>query len=92
MIGYSRKCHRPRTSSRHKEQRGGTEYGLSPACKDDNICLDLRFISGVVMEVPVAAWLVLEQTLLAQHPLMLFRCRIYYGFLAPCSRRGIGTM
>ena len=27
MICHSNKCHRPRTSSCHKEQRGGTEYG-----------------------------------------------------------------
>ena len=27
MICHSNKCHAPRTSSCHKEQRGGTEYG-----------------------------------------------------------------
>ena len=27
----ARKCHRPRTSSCHDEQLGGTEYGLSSA-------------------------------------------------------------
>ena len=27
MICHSNKCHRPRTSSCHKEQPGGTEYG-----------------------------------------------------------------
>ena len=37
MICHSNNCHRPRTSSCHKEQRGGTEYRLTSTY--DNICL-----------------------------------------------------
>jgi len=46
MICHSKKCHRPRTSSCHKAQRGGTEHGSSSAS-----CMLLLF--PVLLQLPL---------------------------------------
>ena len=46
MMCHRRKCHRPCTSSHHKEQRAGTEYGLPLACR---ICMHVKFLQKNVI-------------------------------------------